>query len=462
MTTATAKELDVKPSQIEMDRFAARTPKSRAQLERGKQHFPLGVTSNFRFYPPHPIYVREARGARLWDLDGNEYLDHNMCFGVMMPGHANPIVLEAVAAQVKKGTMYGMPYELEQQLAAELQSRFPVLELLRYANSGTEATMHALRVARGFTGRERVIKMEGAYHGVHDTALISYKPALKDAGDPKRPTRVPASGGIPAGTAAATIPCTMNDLEALETCFRENRGQVAAMIVEPIMMNIGVCLPDPGFYQAALELCHANGALFIFDEVKTGVKLARGGACEHFGIKPDMITLGKAIGGGFPLAAFGGRRDVMDVLTQGKVFHAGTYNANTVGVAAGYAALTRVYTPEVYARHARLNQALVDGYNDILKREGLMGYAAGAGCNGTVMFSDRVVKNYRDWCGIHTEMWKTWFYGLLARGVVPQAYAWDEQWTFCVAHTEADVELHLAKLRELVPALKLAQDQPRA
>jgi glutamate-1-semialdehyde 2,1-aminomutase len=204
-------------------------------------------------------------------------------------------------------------------------------------------------------------------------------------------------------------------------------------------------------------MCKDNGALFIMDEVKTGVKLARGGACEYFNIKPDLICLAKAIGGGFPMAAFGGRKDVLEVLDKGIVFHAGTYNSNTVGVAAGFAMLTKVLTDDVYPRLRKLNQMLIDGYNETLKKEGLKGYAAGAGVNGTVQFAPRVVKNYRDWLEVDEEMWKVWWYGMLNRGVMTQAYAWDEQWTICVAHTEADMELHLAKFRELVPFLHQAQ-----
>jgi glutamate-1-semialdehyde 2,1-aminomutase len=234
---------------------------------------------------------------------------------------------------------------------------------------------------------------------------------------------------------------------------------VAAVILEPIPMNIGVCMPEDGYLTGVQQLCKKYGALFVMDEVKTGAKLAWGGACEYFKIKPDLVTFGKAIGGGFSLAAFGGRRDVMDVLSRGEVFHAGTYNANTVAIAAGHAALTQVFTPDVYPGIATLNQALIDGYNEILKKNGLKGYALGAGCNGTVMFCDRVVKNYRDWLSIDEEMWKTWFYGLLSRGILPQAYAWDEQWTISLAHTEADIELHLAKVRELVPALLTAQER---
>jgi glutamate-1-semialdehyde 2,1-aminomutase len=446
----------VKPSEIEIEKFAKRTQKSKTALENGKKYIPLGVSSNFRYYPPHPIFVQHASGGRYWDLDGNEYLDHNLSFGVLMAGHAHPEILRAVSQQMEKGTMYGMPYELEQKFAEELCRRFPI-DRVRFANSGTESTMHAIRVARGFTGRDKIIKMEGCYHGVHDSVLISYKPPVDKAGDPKNPNMVKASQGIPDGTAMNTVPCTFNDLEALENAFRKNPGQIAAVITEPIPMNIGICMPQPGYLQAVQKMCQDHGALLILDEVKTGVKLARGGACEYFNLKPDLICLAKAIGGGFPMAAFGGRKEVLEVLDKGIVFHAGTYNSNTVGVAAGYAMLTKVLTDDVYPRLQKLNQMLIDGYNDILKKEGLKGYAAGAGVNGTVQFTPREVKNYRDWLEVDEEMWKVWWYGMLNRGVMTQAYAWDEQWTVCVAHSESDMEKHLTAFRDLVPALHQAQ-----
>lgn len=445
-------------SQIQMEQFAARTQKSKAALENGKKYLPLGVSSNFRSYPPHPIFVKRANGGRLWDLDQNEYIDFNMSFGVLIAGHAHPEILKAVAQQVENGTMYGMPYELEQKMAEELVSRFPI-DLVRLTNTGTEATMHSIRVARGFTGREKIIKFEGCYHGVHDSVLVSYKPPVDQAGDAKWPRRVKSSAGVPDGIANNTIPASFNDLESVENAFKENSGQVASVILEPIPMNMGVVMPEPGFLEGVRSLCDKHGSVLIFDEVKTGVKLARGGASEYFKIKPDMVCLAKAIGGGFPIAAFGARRDIMGVLEKGTVFHAGTYNANTVGVAAGYAALTKVLTADAYRHTARLNKTLIDGYNDTIKKEGLKGYAVGAGCNGTVQFSDRKVQNYRDWLHVDEEMWKTWWYGMLNRGIITQAYAWDEQWTISVAHTEADIETHLSKFRELVPAILKAQQK---
>lgn len=443
-------------SQIQMEQFAARTQKSKAALENGKKYLPLGVSSNFRSYPPHPIFVKRASGGRLWDLDQNEYIDFNLSFGVLIAGHAHPEILKAVAQQVENGTMYGMPYELEQKMAEELVSRFPI-DLVRLTNTGTEATMHAIRVARGFTGRDKIIKFEGCYHGVHDSVLVSYKPPVDQAGNAKWPRRVKSSAGVPDGIAGNTIPASFNDLESVENAFHEHSGQIAAVILEPIPMNMGVVMPEPGFLEGLRALCDRHGALLIFDEVKTGVKLARGGASEYFKIKPDMVCLAKAIGGGFPIAAFGARRDVMGVLERGTVFHAGTYNANTVGVAAGVAALTKVLTADAYKHTSKLNHMLIDGYNETIKKEGLKGYAIGAGCNGTVQFCERKVLNYRDWLHVDEEMWKTWWYGMLNRGIITQAYAWDEQWTISVAHTEADIETHLSKFRELVPAILKAQ-----
>ncbi len=205
----------MRPSDVEIERFASRTPASRAALERGKKYLPLGVSSNFRSYPPHPVFVKSANGGRFRDLDGNEYLDHNLSFGVLLAGHAHPAITGAVSKRLELGTMYGMPYELEQSLAEELLSRFPV-DLIRFANSGTEATMHAIRIARGFTGRDKIIKMEGAYHGVHDSVLVSYKPPVEEAGDPKHPNVVKASAGVPDGTAENTVPCQFNDLGSVQ------------------------------------------------------------------------------------------------------------------------------------------------------------------------------------------------------------------------------------------------------
>jgi glutamate-1-semialdehyde 2,1-aminomutase len=441
--------------------FEKRTPKSRAALERSKPLMPLGVSSNFRSYEPYPLFIAEAKGARIRDLDGNEYIDFNLCFGAIMAGHSNPIIVRAVEAQLKKGTMYGMPHEMERELAEEICARYPV-ENVRFGNSGTEVTMHAIRLARGYTGREKVIKFEGCYHGIHDAALVSVKPKPEDWGSIDSPNQVPASGGIPRGALEATLVATFNDLKSVERLFEKHKDQVAGLILEPVPMNIGVCMPQPGFLEGLRSLCTKHGALLIFDEVKTGAKLGRGGACEYFGVKPDIVCLAKSIGGGFSLAAFGGSRKVMNAIAEGKVFHAGTYNTNPLVMAAGLAALREVLTPENYARINKMSKRLVEGCADVIKKSGLVAYAIGCVANGAVMFYPKEVKNHRDWAAIDIDLWRHYWFAMVNRGVMPQPHYWDEQWTISVAHTDADIEKHIEVFAEVAPAVATAQQERTA
>ena len=287
----------------ELATYESRTPSSREALKKAQPRMPLGVASNFRSYEPWPLYIKDAKGTHIHDLDGNEYIDFNLCFGALMAGHCHPAVVKAVQERLETGTMYGMPHTLEFDLADEICQRFP-MDQVRFGSSGTEVTMHAIRLARGFTGRDKIIKMEGAYHGVHDSVLVSMKPKPELRGPDDRPTQVPAASGVPMDTVKNTLVAQFNDLAAVERLFAENPGQIACIIVEPIMMNIGVCMPVEGYLEGLREICTREGALLIFDEVKTGAKLGRGGACEYFNIKADLITLAKSIGGGFPLAAF--------------------------------------------------------------------------------------------------------------------------------------------------------------
>src|SRR6266705_1531679 len=276
--------------QRELDTFVHRTPKSAEAHKRNLKRIPLGVASNYRAYDPYPIFVKEGQGSHFRDLDGNEYVDHILCFGALMAGHCHPAVMKAVEKRLTTGTMFGMPHDMEWELAEEICNRFPV-EMVRFGNSGTEATMHAVRLARAATGRDKIVKFEGAYHGLHDSALVSVKPHAPDYGDIHAPTSV--TGGL------------------------------------------GV--PKSGFLKGLREIATKHGALLIFDEVKTGCKLSWGGASEYFGVHPDMICLAKSIGGGLPLAALGAHKSVMDLISQHKVFHGGTYNTNPVSMAAGLA-----------------------------------------------------------------------------------------------------------------------------
>lgn len=442
----------------EIKTFEARTPRSHAAHQKALPWLPLGVASNFRIYDPYPIFVRDAQGARLHDLDGNEYLDFNLCFGALMAGHCHPAVVRAVQKTLTTGTMYGMPHELEAELAQEICARFPV-EQVRFANSGTEATMHAIRLARGYTGRDRLIKTEGAYHGVHDSVMVSVKPKPHQYGDPESPTPVPSSAGVPAGTVENTLVAPFNNLAAVERLLTRHANQVAAVIVEPIMMNVGICMPEDGYLAGLREITQRHGALLIFDEVKTGAKLGRGGACEYFGVKPDIVCLAKSIGGGFPLAAYAASKEIMDPIAQHKVFHAGTYNTNPLVMAAGLATLREVLTPVAYERINRLSQRLVEGHNKIVKSAGLSAYSIGAGANGALMLYPKPLKNYRDWVTIDVDLWKHYWFGMVNRGVLCQAHWWDEQWTISVAHTDADIDRHLEAFAEIAPALAKAQQQ---
>jgi len=370
--------------QRELDTYERRTPRSREAHQKAAKRVPLGVASNYRFYPPYPISVKDGRGGRIHDVDGNEYFDHNLCYGALMAGHCHPAVMKAVRERLELGTLFGMPHSMELELAEEICARFPV-DMVRFGNSGSEVTMHSLRLARATTGRSKIIKMEGGYHGGHDAISVSVKPKSDQFGDPENPTPVVSSAGVLKGTTDATLVAPFNNLPAMERLFTQNPNQIAAVILEPIMMNIAFCMPDDGYLQGLRDITQHHGAMLIFDEVKTGAKLARGGACEYFGIRPDIICLGKSIGGGFSLAAFAASREIMDVIATQKMFHAGTYNTNPVVMAAGLATFREVLTPGAYAHIDKISRKLVEGYRRIIADAGLNAYVDGAGANGALM-----------------------------------------------------------------------------
>jgi glutamate-1-semialdehyde 2,1-aminomutase len=444
--------------QHELDTYVRRTPKSAEAHKRNLRRLPLGVASNYRAYDPYPIFAKEGHGSKLRDVDGNEYIDHNLTFGALMAGHCHPAVMKAVEKRLSTGTMFGMPHDMEWELAEEICARFPV-EMVRFGSSGTEATMHAVRLSRAATGRDKIIKFEGAYHGLHDSALVSVKPKAKEFGDINSPTPVPGGLGVPKGTLDNVLIATFNDLNSVERKFREYPGQIASIILEPIMMNVGLCIPQKGFLEGLREICTRNGSLLIFDEVKTGAKLGWGGASEYFGLKPDMICLAKSIGGGFPLAAFGTHKSVMDLISEHKVFHGGTYNTNPVSMAAGLATFREVLTRENYAHVDKLSKKLADGYRKTIAKVGLQAYIAAAGANGALMLYPQEIRNYRDWITVDEDLWRHYWFGMVNRGVMAQPYWWDEQWTISVQHTEADIDKHLAAFDDLASDLAKAQQE---
>jgi len=294
---------------------------------------PGGVSSPVRAISPCPFYTSRAEGPYLWDADGNRFIDYCLAYGPMILGHRHPAIERAVIDQLKKGWLYGTPSELEVIMADRVTRLYPSMEMLRFVSTGTEATMAALRVARGATGRDKIIKIEGGFHGAHDSVLVK-------AGSGATTLGIPDSKGVPADTAKNTLQVPYNDPEALEKVLKGFSGQIAALIMEPVLGNIGPVLPEEGYLQAARELTAEHDVLLIFDEVITGFRLSLGGAQKYYGVTPDLTTLGKIIGGGFPIGVFGGRRDLIEqVAPSGGIYQAGTFNGSPVSLAAGFATL---------------------------------------------------------------------------------------------------------------------------
>jgi glutamate-1-semialdehyde 2,1-aminomutase len=436
----------------ELQAYESRTPKSKAAWEKARKVMPMGTASNSRMYEPYPLFIARACGSKVWDVDGNEYIDHNLSFGALVAGHRHPVVMDAVSRQLGVGTMYGMSHELEAELADEICRRYPFVDRVRFSNSGTECTLHAIRLAKAYSGKTKIVKMEGAYHGLHDAVMVSVKPTEENWGGSLSPSPVAASAGVSL-RAGDTLIAQFNDLESLQSVLNNFASEVAAVIVEPVMMNVGVLVPKPGYLQAVRELCTRNGVLLIFDEVKTS-SMSYGGASETFGVTPDIVCLSKSIGGGFPLAAFASTAEIMESIESRKMMHAGTYNANPVVIAAGLATLKDVLTPGSYGDMRAKSDALANGYRDIVEETGLTGTVTNAGVNGAVTFGVEHVSNYREWSKMNTDMWQCFWFGMVNQGVIPQPYWWDEQWTISVAHTNGEIERHLEAFREVAKGLR--------
>ena len=439
------------PEQV-LERYQRRTPTSRERHREASRWLPLGVTSNFRYFEPYPFFIDRAEGGRMWDVDGNEYLDFSMNFGSQLVGHANPLIQKAIKEQLPRGTLYTMPNDIEMLVAQELCGRFK-FDMVRFTNSGTESTSHALRLARHYTKRDKIIKFEGAFHGVQDALLVSTKPKAHQIGDELQPNQIPSSFGVPKAVWQNTIVASFNNMNSVKAQFRANQGEIAAVICEPVMCNAGIIVPQDGFLQKLKEVCAENGALLIYDEVKTGIKIAPGGACEYFGVQPDLVCLAKAIGGGLPVGAFGGTREVMQHVGDAGFYHAGTYSGNPLSLHAALVALRDVLTKEVYYRLAQLSKRLADGYNDILKQHRLAGHAVHLGALGMIHLLPRPLVNYRDWLQINREHWRLYWFSMLNRGVIAHPAGHEEQWTISAAHNAADVDRHLEAFGEVAAEL---------
>lgn len=449
--------IDSKVTQTIIEReeaeFRRRTPRSHEIHERAKASLPLGVASSFQAVPPYPLFIDHAKGSRIWDCDGNEYVDFHLGFGSLLVGHSHPLLVEALRDQVGKGNLYSLPSPDVVFLAEEMVRRFAPIEQVRFSNSGTEATMDALRLARAFKGRDKIVKIEGSYHGHHDTVMMSTKPSVEAAGPAEKPNTVPATKGIPADVKESVIIAPYNNAEALDRILTEHEGEVAAVITEAVLMNIGIVLPDDGYLQSVRDITRRHDVLLVFDEVKTGVTVAPGGITELYPVEPDLICLAKSIGGGMPIGAFGGRKEIMDRISTGEVLHLGTFNGNPMSMRSGLVTLTHIFTPEAHAHANGLSKQLAHGYSSVIEDVDLPMHVAQIGAKGCAMFRYERARNYRAWWEIDMQLSYAYWLFLANRGILfPPGL--DDQWTVSVQHSQDDIDHHMHVFRQFVSALR--------
>jgi glutamate-1-semialdehyde 2,1-aminomutase len=436
----------------EEERFRNARGRSGRLWDEARQVLPRGVPSSFQDAAPQPVFVERGKGSRVWDVDGNEYVDFHNGFGVMVVGHAHPKIVEAVRRQVERGTHFAQPVEDAVVVARELSRRFQQPKW-RFTNSGTESTLDAVRIARGFTGRDRLIKIEASYHGHHDALMVSVEPPPDRMGAPDHPVSVPQSDGIPAATVELITVVPFNDVAALQAAFAEHDGEVAAVIVEPAMMNVGIVLPDQGYLDMVKEIAHAQGALLIFDEVKTGVTIAPGGATQRFRVVPDLIALAKAIGGGLPCGAVGGREDVMAVIEEKRVAQMGTFNGNPLTMAASRVTLLEILDAHAYAHFEALAETLQGGLGEAIGNFELPFHVITLAARGGVTYRADRVRNYRDYLEIDKSFaYLSWLYQS-NRGVLMAPGA-EENWTLSVQHSVEDVQRYVDNFGEMAKDLR--------
>jgi glutamate-1-semialdehyde 2,1-aminomutase len=411
------------------------------QLElyrRALRTLPGGTDSNFRAWGEDTIYVDRGRGGMVWDVDGNEYVDLRMGYGPVILGHGDARVDDYVNERMRRGVSFSLTSEDEVQAIELLCELTGWVEKARMTVSGTEATMHAMRVARAYTGRDRIVKFEGQYHGVHDYALISVTPDdMAGLGDEDSPSGLAWGRGIPDAVADTIIPARYNNVDQLRRLFERRGEEIAAIIVEPVLGNAQGIMPKPGFHQAMRALTEEFGILLIFDEVKTGFRFAKGGAAEYFGVTPDLGTFAKAMGNGYPAAAFGGRAEVMDVLPD-KVSHGGTYAGNRVAAAAAVKTLSIIRDTDALATIHAVGQRIQDGLREVLNPTGLAWRFTGHPSMFGIMFTDREPSEYRDWAATDHELYDAIAVGMHARGAMPEPDS-REPWFMCEAHREDDI-----------------------
>ena len=431
----------------EWELFTKQTGKSAEESKRSFKSLPLGVTSSFQHWDPYPISIVSAKGAWMTDVDGRELLDMSMGFGAMLAGHLNPTVVEEVRSSLETGMLFVTPSPISTDAAERICRRF-VIDQVRFTNSGTESTMYAVRTARAATGKDGIVKVEGGYHGSYDPFVVSAKPPIDKIGDASYPI-----AHVPAGIVPGDIYIvSYNDADSLERIFEMNASKIACFIIEPVMENLGIVLPDEGYLERVRELCDEYDVVLIFDEVKTGLTAGHQGAAQRLGVIPDLITLAKSIGGGLTLAAFGGKKKYMDFVTNGKMAHFGTFNGNPLAMA-GVRAVDKICTRETLAVAEAFNQQALDRINVIIDEYQLPAHTVGFGVKGCITWSTTPLRNYRDYKATDFAIAElSWLFSLNRGIITPPGL--DEQWLISLAHGQREVDLLVDDFLSFAKALR--------
>lgn len=422
--------------------YVSRTKRSKAHYDKAKKVLPGGVESNVRLFEPYPFAAKNAQGPYIYDLDGNRIIDFALGYGPMILGHNHPRVVRAVHAQVDKGALFGVSTETTLDYIKLLQRIMPSMEMVRFANSGTEATMHPLRVARAYTGREKIAKAEGSYHGGHDYALHGVEIPNHMLKSKSRQPPVPFGKGIPKAISDMVVMYPFNDWGVTEEVITRNADELAAVIIEPVQAGGGCFVPRDNYLKRLRKLTKDLGIVLIFDEVLTGFRVALGGAQERFGVKPDITAIAKVAGGGYQLAAFGGKKSIMREIIpdeDGNVYHGGTYNAHPVAVAAGLETLKILSRPGTYTKIDRIGDSLFDGLKDVSEDRGVETWVESIGSLGQMYFTDKEIVTWRDATDLDEDAWRRWFMYSLGKGVLFGVPHVDEHFFTSLVHSKDDI-----------------------
>jgi glutamate-1-semialdehyde 2,1-aminomutase len=431
----------------EWELFTKQTGKSAQESRRALKSLPLGVTSSFQHWDPYPISIVSAKGAWMTDVDGRQLLDLSMGFGAMLAGHLNPVIVEEVKKALETGTLFVTPSPISTDAAERICRRFGI-DQVRFTNSGTESTMYAVRTARAATDKNAVVKIEGGYHGSYDPLVVSTKPPLDKIGDPNNPIPYTPNGIVPGEMHVVPY----NNAEALEQTFKKHASSIACFILEPVLENIGIVLPDEGYLERVRELCDEYNVVLIFDEVKTGLTAGHQGAAQRLGVTPDLITLAKSIGGGLTLAAFGGKKKYMDFVTNGKMAHFGTFNGNPLAMA-GVRAADVIFTHDSLVKAEKFNQQALERINAIIEQYQLPAHTVGFGVKGCITWSTEPVRNYRDYKATDFAIAELSWLWSLNRGIMTPP-GLDEQWLISLAHGQREVDILVEDFESFAKALR--------